>query len=168
VQWRAIKGSVGARDFASEGIETLASRLRVKVEPATKRASSTRSDGKVCTPRPLPMASSGSPRRGNLKSSQRIKFREAPRTPGRRRDGRRRRRGKRAPGARLGREVVGRELGHLLRHDAAAGLRLIGLVDGVLRRGVRRGSIDRRARPRGAETSDKDEKANKRTPRNGP
>ena len=43
--------------------------------------------------------------------------------------------GKRAPGARLGREVVGRELGHLLRDDAAAGLRLIGLVDGVLRRG---------------------------------
>ena len=135
MQWRAIKGSVGARDFASEGIETLASRLRVKVEPATKRASSTRSDGKVCTPRPLPMASSGSPRRGNLKSSQRIKFREAPRAPGRRRDGRRRRRGKRAPGARLGREVVGRELGHLLRHDAAAGLRLVGLVDGVPRRG---------------------------------
>ena len=43
--------------------------------------------------------------------------------------------GKRAPGARLGREVVGRELGHLLGHDAAARLRLIGLVDGVLRRG---------------------------------
>ena len=74
--------------------------------------------------------------------------------------------GKRAPGARLGREVVGRELGHLLRHDAAAGLRSIGLVDGVLRRGRSVGSA--RARCRDAETGDKDEKANNRTPQNGP
>ena len=140
--------------------------LRVKVEPATKRASSTRSDGKVCTPRPLPMASSGSPRRGNLESSKRIKsFREAPAPLDAAEtdavdDG-----GKRAPGARLGREVVGRELGHLLRHDAAAGLRLIGLVDGGLRRGVRRGGPDRGLFSREAAAR---RRANKRTPQNGP
>ncbi len=120
--------------------------------------------------RPAPvnddLACYGQPRRGYLKSSQRIKFREAPAPLDAVEtddvdDG-----GKRAPGARLGREVVGRELGHLLGHDAAARLRLIGLVDGVLRRGVRRGRLDRRLFV--AETSNEDEKATKRTPRNGP
>ena len=106
---------------------------------ATKRASSTRTDGKIPARAPVAddLAASGSPRRGNLESSYRI--RSVPRSSPAPLDavetddvddG-----GKRAPGARLGREVVGRELGHLLRHDAAAGLRLIGLVDGVLRRG---------------------------------
>ena len=51
---------------------------------ATKRASSTRSEGEIRVPRPLSMAWLFSPRhrRGNLKPSQRIsQFREVPCTP---------------------------------------------------------------------------------------
>ena len=95
--------------------------------------------GNTGSVRPLPMTwlLSGSPRRrGNWSQVRELRqFREAPAPLDAVEtddvdDG-----GKRAPVARLGREVVGRELGHLLRDHAAAGLRLVGLVDGVPRRG---------------------------------
>ena len=143
MQWRRNIKDVRARDLGwlASDCKILATPLRdVKLETATKRASSTRPDGEIRAP--CPIADDLALRAARGAGINQVRELSSEKLPAPLDavetddvdDG-----GKRAPGARLGREVVGRELGHLLRHDAAARLRLVGLVDGVLRRGVRRG-----------------------------